>query len=151
MKTVEVVQALVQGTVSELGFELIDVEFQKEQTDWVLTIYIDSPGGVLIDDCERVSRAVEPILDEVDPIAQSYFLSVSSPGLDRPLKKDRDFERNMGKDIVVKLYAPVEKKKEFIGSLTGFDAQSFTIACRDGKARSFLRKDAASVKPHIVF
>ncbi len=111
MKTVEVVQALVQGTVSELGCELIDVEFQKEQTDWVLTIYIDSPGGVLIDDCERVSRAVEPILDEADPIAQSYFLSVSSPGLDRPLKKDRDFERNMGKDIVVKLYAPWKRRR----------------------------------------
>ncbi len=151
MKTIDVVQALVQGAISELGFELIDVEFQKEQTDWVLTLFIDSPGGVLIDDCERVSRAVEPILDEADPITQSYFLSVSSPGLDRPLKKDRDFERNMGKDIVVKLYAPIDKKKEFIGLLVGYDAQSFTIDCRDGKTRSFLRKDAATIKPYIVF
>ena len=150
MKTVEVVHALVLNTVTELGYELVDVEFQKEQTDWVLTLYIDSSNGISLDDCERVSRAVEPVLDEADPIVQSYFLSVSSPGLDRPIKKDRDFERNIGKDIIVKLYAAVDKKKEFIGTLKEFDAQSFTIEIK-GNIRCFLRKDAASIKPHIVF
>ncbi len=150
MKTVEVVHALVLNTVTELGYELVDVEFQKEQTDWVLTLYIDSSSGISLDDCERVSRAVEPVLDEADPIVQSYFLSVSSPGLDRPIKKDRDFERNIGKDIIVKLYAAVDKKKEFIGTLKEFDAQSFTIESK-GNIRCFLRKDAASIKPHIVF
>ncbi len=151
MKTVDVVQALVQGAVSDLGYELIDVEFQKEQTDWILTLYIDKPNGVTVDDCERVSRAVEPLLDEADPISQSYFLSVSSPGLDRPLKKERDFERNLNKDIIVKLYAPQDKKKEFIGTLLRFDADSFTIAEKNGKERTILRKDAANIRPHIVF
>ena len=151
MKTVDVVQALVQSTVSELGYELIDVEFQKEQTDWILTLYIDSPNGVTVDDCEQVSRAVEPLLDEADPITQSYFLSVSSPGIDRPLKKERDFERSLNKEIVVKLYAPQDKKKEFIGTLLRFDADAFTIAEKNGKERTILKKDAASVRPHIVF
>ncbi len=151
MKTVDVVQALVQSTVSELGYELIDVEFQKEQTDWILTLYIDSPNGVTVDDCEQVSRAVEPLLDEADPITQSYFLSVSSPGIDRPLKKERDFERSLNKEIVVKLYAPQDKKKEFIGTLLRFDADAFTIVEKNGKERTILKKDAASVRPHIVF
>ncbi len=151
MKTVDVVQALVQSTVSELGYELIDVEFQKEQTDWILTLYIDSPNGVTVDDCEQVSRAVEPLLDEADPITQSYFLSVSSPGIDRPLKKERDFERSLNKEIAVKLYAPQDKKKEFIGTLLRFDADTFTIAEKNGKERTILKKDAASVRPHIVF
>ena len=151
MKTVDVVQALVQSTVSELGYELIDVEFQKEQTDWILTLYIDSPNGVTVDDCEQVSRAVEPLLDDADPITQSYFLSVSSPGIDRPLKKERDFERSLNKEIVVKLYAPQDKKKEFIGTLLRFDADAFTIAEKNGKERTILKKDAASVRPHIVF
>lgn len=151
MKTVDTVQALTQGAISALGFELIDIEFQKEQTDWVLTLYIDSPNGITIDDCERVSRAVEPLLDEADPIPQAYFLSVSSPGLDRPLKKDRDFERALGKAVDVKLYAPQDKKKEFSGALLRFDAESFTIGEPNGKERTILRKDAANVRPHIDF
>ncbi len=151
MKTADIVHALVQGTVSDMGYELIDVEFQKEQTDWVLTLYIDSVNGVTIDDCERVSRAVEPVLDEADPIVQSYFLSVSSPGLDRPLKKDRDFERSIGKELTVKLYAPLEKKKEFTGTLKSFDGEAFTLDCKDGKERTFLRKDAANIRPYITF
>ena len=134
-----------------MGYELIDVEFLKEQTDWVLTLYIDSMNGITIDDCERVSRAVEPILDEADPVVQSYFLSVSSPGLDRPLKKDCDFERSIGKELTVKLYAPLDKKKEFTGTLKSFDSEVFTLDCKDGKERTFLRKDAANVRPYIAF
>ena len=151
MKTVDTVQALTQGAISALGFELIDVEFQKEQTDWVLTLYIDSPDGITIDDCERVSRAVEPLLDAADPIPQSYFLSVSSPGLDRPLKKDADFARGLNKKVDVKLYAPQDKKKEFQGTLLRFDADSFTIEEQGGRERTILRKDAANVRPHIDF
>jgi len=150
LKTADTVQALTQGAISALGFELIDVEFLKEQADWVLTLYIDSPNGITIDDCERVSRAVEPLLDAADPIPQFYFLSVSSPGLDRPLKKDRDFERALNKKVDVKLYAPQDKKKEFSGTLVRFDADSFTIAQAD-KERRILRKDAANVRPHIDF
>ena len=110
----------------------------------MLTLYIDAPDGVSLDDCERVSRAVDPILDEADPIPDAYYLSVSSIGIDRPLRKDKDFARN------------VNKKKEFVGTLVSFDADSFTIALlgKGGAAGSEMRiarKDAALVRPHIDF
>ena len=156
MKITEVVDQAVRATVEALGFELDEVEYQKEQGNWVLTLYIDAPGGVTLDDCERVSHAVDPILDEADPIPDAYYLSVSSIGLDRPLKKDRDFARNVGNKLDVKLYAPVNKKKEFLGTLVSFDADSFTIALVEkggatGSEMTIARKDAALVRPHIDF
>ena len=150
MKTTEIVESLVLDTVQSLGFELCDVEFQKEYGNWVLTLYIDKPGGVTIDDCELVSKAVDPILDEKDPIEQQYYLSVSSLGLDRPLKKDGDYRRNMGNDISVKLYAPFNGKKEYTGRLSAFDDTSLTIETEDGSV-CINRKDAASVKPVVTF
>ena len=156
MKITEAVDQAVRATVEALGFELDEVEYQKEQGNWVLTLYIDAPGGVTLDDCERVSHAVDPILDEADPIPDAYYLSVSSIGLDRPLKKDRDFARNVGNKLDVKLYAPVNKKKEFLGTLVSFDADSFTIALVEkggaaGSEMTIARKDAALVRPHIDF
>ena len=156
MKITETVDQAVRATVEALGFELDEVEYQKEQGNWVLTLYIDAPEGVTLDDCERVSHAVDPILDEADPIPDAYYLSVSSIGLDRPLKKDRDFARNVGNKLDVKLYAPVNKKKEFLGTLVSFDADFFTIALvgKDGAVGSEMtiaRKDAALVRPHIDF
>jgi ribosome maturation factor RimP len=150
LKTTEIVESLVLDTVQSLGFELCDVEFQKEYGNWVLTLYIDKPGGVTIDDCELVSKAVDPILDEKDPIEQQYYLSVSSLGLDRPLKKDGDYRRNMGNDISVKLYAPFNGKKEYTGRLSAFDDTSLTIETEDGSV-CINRKDAASVKPVVTF
>lgn len=156
MKITETVDQAVRATVEALGFELDEVEYQKEQGNWVLTLYIDAPEGVTLDDCERVSHAVDPILDEADPIPDAYYLSVSSIGLDRPLKKDRDFARNIGNKLDVKLYAPVNKKKEFLGTLVSFDADSFTIAIVEkggaaGNEMTIARKDAALVRPHIDF
>ena len=156
MKITEAVDQAVRATVEALGFELDEVEYQKEQGNWVLTLYIDAPEGVTLDDCERVSHAVDPILDEADPIPDAYYLSVSSIGLDRPLKKDRDFVRNVGNKLDVKLYAPVNKKKEFLGTLVSFDADSFTIALVEkggaaGNEMTIARKDAALVRPHIDF
>lgn len=151
MKTTELVDSLVRSTIAGLGFELDEVEYIKEYGSMVLTLYIDAPEGVSLDDCERVSRAVEPILDEKDPIAEQYYLSVSSIGLDRPLKKDKDYQRNLGQKVQVKLYAPVEKKKEFLGVLTAFDADGFTLEQEKGQTITFLRKDAALVKPWIEF
>lgn len=152
MKTTDKIDALVRTAVETAGYELLEVEFRKEAAGWVLTLYIDAPQGVSLDDCERVSRLADPILDEADPIAQRYYLSVSSPGVDRPLKQDRDYEKNLGKPITVKLYAPVEKKKEFTGTLTAFDEQEFTISlAKTGKQMTFARKDAASVKPYVSF
>ncbi|MDL2217571.1 ribosome maturation factor RimP [Christensenellaceae bacterium OttesenSCG-928-M15] len=151
MKTTEIVRELVEGTVTALGYDLVDVEFKKEQAGWVLTFFIDKQDGVSLDDCERVSREIDPILDEADPIAQPYYLSVSSPGLDRPLKTDKDLLRYLEKPVIVKLYAQVEKKKEFTGELKGVDEQTLTLVCNDKKERVFLRKDIAQVKPHIDF
>lgn len=156
MKITETVDQAVRATVEALGFELDEVEYQKEQGNWVLTLYIDAPEGVTLDDCERVSHAVDPILDEADPIPDAYYLSVSSIGLDRPLKKDRDFARNIGNKLDVKLYAPVNKKKEFLGTLVSFDADFFTIALVEkggaaGNEMTIARKDAALVRPHIDF
>ena len=156
MKITEAVDQAVRATVEALGFELDEVEYQKEQGNWVLTLYIDAPEGVTLDDCERVSHAVDPILDEADPIPDAYYLSVSSIGLDRPLKKDRDFARNIGNKLDVKLYAPVNKKKEFLGTLVSFDADSFTIALVEkggaaGNEMTIARKDAAQVRQHKDF
>ena len=150
MKTTQRVEELVKGVVEALGFELCDVEFQKEYGSWVLTLYIDRPEGVTIDDCERVSKAVDPVLDEADPIEQAYVLSVSSLGLDRPLKKDADFVRNLGKRVEVKLYSPLDGKKEFVGELVRFDEASVTILL-DGAERIIERKSIALARPELVF
>ncbi len=150
MNTAQKVEQLLGQTVSELGFELCDVEFAKEYGDWVLTLYIDQPGGVTIDDCERVSRAVDPILDEADPIEQAYMLSVSSLGLDRPLKKDADFARNIGKRIEIKLFAPKDGKKAFVGELIRFDESSVVVRL-DGGELTLERKAIALARPELVF
>ena len=151
MKTTEIVDSLVRGKIAEMGYELDEVEYVKEYGNMVLTLYIDSENGVTIDDCEKVSRAIDPILDENDPIEEAYYLSVSSIGIDRPLKKDRAFERNMGKKLQVKLYAPINKKKELLGVLTGYDGESFTISVEKTGEVTIKRKDAALIRPWIDF
>ncbi|MCE5235941.1 MAG: ribosome maturation factor RimP [Clostridiaceae bacterium] len=151
MRTVETIDALVRPLVASLGYELDEVEFKKEQGNWVLTLYLDGENPITLGDCEKVSRAVEPILDEADPIEQAYYLSVSSIGLDRPLKKDKDFARNVGKALDVRLYAPIDKKKEYTGTLLSFDEESFTLKLKAGAELKIKRKDASSVKPHLDF
>lgn len=150
LNTAQKAEQLLKKTVETLGFELCDVEFVKEYGDWVLTLYIDQPGGVSIDDCERVSKTVEPILDEADPIEQQYVLSVSSLGLDRPLKKDADFQRNIGKRIEIRLFAPKDGKKEFAGELLRFDEASLVIRFQEGEL-SLERKAVALARPELVF
>jgi ribosome maturation factor RimP len=151
MKTTEICENLCKAKIESMGFELCDVEYQKEYGDWVLTFYIDKPGGVTIDECEEVSRAIEPILDEADPIESEYVLSVSSLGIDRPLKKDRDFERAMGTELEIKLYAPQGGKKQWIGTLTAYDADSFTVETESGETLTVKKKDCALVRPNIRF
>lgn len=150
MNTAQKAEQLLKQTVEELGFELCDVEFLKEYGDWVLTLYIDKPGGVTIDDCERVSKTVDPILDEADPIEQQYYLSVSSLGLDRPLKKDADFQRNLGKCIEIKLFAPFNGKKEWKGELVHFDETSLVLRAENGEM-TLERKAVALARPELVF
>lgn len=150
MKLSDNVFELVEPAVNALGYELYDVEFAKEYDNWVLTIYIDGPDGISLDDCERVSTALDPLLDEADPIKQAYYLSVSSIGIDRPLKKDKDFARNIGKMLDIKLYAPVDGKKEFCARLDSFDESNFTVII-NGKSITIARRAAAMLRPHIDF
>lgn len=151
MRTTETVDALLRPEIVSLGYELDEVEYKKEQGNWVLTLYLDSDKPITIDDCERVSRAVEPILDVADPIEQAYYLSVSSIGLDRPLKKDKDFLRNLNKPLDIRLYVPINKKKEYTGTLLSFDEENFTLQVKGGAELTIKRKDASSVKPHLDF
>lgn len=151
MKTTDIIDSLVREKIAQLGFELDEVEYAKEYGSMVLTLYIESPNGVTLDDCEKVSRAVEPILDENDPIEEAYYLSVSSIGIDRPLKKDKDFLRNMGNKLQIKLYAPINKKKELIGVLKAYNEDEFTIEVEKMGQFTIKRKDAALIRPWIDF
>ena len=143
-------EQLLKQPIEVLGFELCDVEFIKEYGDWVLTLYINKEGGVNIDDCEQVSRAVDPLLDAADPIEQAYMLSVSSLGLDRPLKKDADYARNIGKRIELKLFAPKDGKKEFTGELVSFDENSVVVRIGSGEL-TLERKAIALARPELKF
>lgn len=151
MKTTETVEALLKQQIETLGFELCDVEFAKEYGNWVLTLFVDKEGGVTLDDCELISKTVDPILDQADPIEQSYYLSVSSLGLDRPLKKDRDFARKLGQEVTVRLYAPQDGKKEWIGTLLSYNAASVVIQTEREQTVEILRKNISVVKPYLRF
>ena len=144
----EAVEAIVQEIVQDSDLEVVDVEYVKER-DWYLRIYLDKEGGIEIDDCQRISEALEQILDEKDLLKDAYILEVSSPGLDRVLKKARDFEREQGKDVEVTFYAPVDGKKTWVGMLTGYDREKNAIVL-DGEKELPLEK-TAQVRLHIDF
>jgi Uncharacterized protein conserved in bacteria len=145
------VEQVARPVTEAMGYEYIDTEFAKQGKDWILTLYIGGPDGITLDDCEKVSRAVDPLLDEKDFIEQQYYLCVSSVGLDRPLKTKRDIERNMGKCVDVKLYKPLEGKKEYSGQITGVGEDSVEIRLTDGKAIAIPLKEAAKISLHIEF
>ncbi len=144
-------EALIQPVIEENQFELVDVEYVTEAGEWYLRAYIDKPGGVTVDDCEKVSRAFEARLDEADLIADAYILEVSSPGLDRPLKKEKDYRRAMGKEIELHTYKPVDGEKQFFGTLQEFDADSVTIRTEEEQTRTFLKKDLALIRMAVFF
>ena len=143
-------EALLAPIVEEAGFELVDVEYVKEAGCWYLRGYIDKPGGIAVDDCEAVSRVFSDRLDEDDFIEDSYIMEISSPGLDRPLKKDKDFARSMGKAVEIRTYRPIDRQKEFSGVLTAYDDNSVTID-EDGNLRTFDRKEIALIRLMIEF
>lgn len=136
---------LAQPIVDALTFELVDVEFLKEGANWYLRVYIDKADGVAIEDCQAVSEQLSDKLDEMDPIRHSYILEVSSPG-ERPLKKDRDYERFRGEAVEVKLYQPMNGKKIYEGELLGLTGDIFEIKTNEGETISFNRKDTALVR-----
>ena len=143
-------EALLLPIVEREGFELVDVEYVKEAGNWYLRGYIDKPGGITVNDCEAVSRAFSDKLDENDFIEDSYIMEISSPGLDRPLKKEKDFARSMGKLVEIRTYRPIEKQKEFCGILNAYDESSVTID-EDGQLRTFDKKDIALIRLAIEF
>ena len=143
-------EALLAPIVEEAGFELVDVEYVKEAGCWYLRGYIDKPGGITVNDCEAVSRVFSDRLDEDDCIEDSYIMEISSPGLDRPLKKDKDFARSMGKAVEIRTYRPIDRQKEFSGVLTAYDDNRVTID-DDGNLRTFDRKETALIRLKIEF
>ena len=147
------VKELVEPVIEGLGIELVDTEYVKEGSNWYLRLYIDKPGGVSIDDCQTVHEAVNDIIDEADPIDGPYIFEVSSPGLDRPLKTERDFLRNIGEIVELSLYAKDEEgSKNYEGILAGYEDGKVTIKEENSeKTRTFTMKTVSLVKKAIRF
>ncbi|EOS79719.1 hypothetical protein C817_02491 [Dorea sp. 5-2] len=141
-KTEEILLPIIE----EHGFELVDVEYVKEGSTWYLRAYIDKPGGITIDDCETVSRRLSDILDEKDYIEDAYILEVSSPGLGRPLKKEKDYKRSLGEEVEIRTYRMIEKQKEFTGILKGYDEGTVTIEIENGTEKIFDKSDIALIR-----
>lgn len=129
-KLVQEIETIISPVLIDMGVELVDIQYLKEGGRWILRIFIDQPGGVGLEDCQRVSERIDPLLDEKDPIPQSYYLEVSSPGLDRPLKKLADYERFTGSEVNVTTYGPVHGKRKFKGRLIA--ASSHAIILESG-------------------
>ena len=138
-------------TTQKHGFELVDVEYVKEAGSWYLRVYIDKEGGIAVDDCEVVSREADPILDTDDCIEESYILEVSSPGLGRPLKKDKDFARSIGEEVEVRLFRAVEGCKEYTGLLNAYDKTTVTLMLDDEKTLVLERSNIALIRLALDF
>ncbi len=148
-KIEKTVYELALPIVEEAGFELWDVEYVLEAGQRYLRVFLDSPEGIDLDDCEKISRALDPILDEKDPVPDSYIFEVGSAGCERQLKRPPDFERFKGSDVEVKLYSAVDGSKQWIGTLLAYDNGDVTIYC--GGERRFTEKQIASVRLHADF
>ena len=142
----EKTEQLLEPVVSGLGFELVDVEYVKEGGTWYLRAYIDKEGGITVNDCEAVARRMNDLLDEEDYIEESYVFEVSSPGLGRPLKKEKDYIRSMGKDVEIRTYRAVNRQKEFIGALKAYTDDTVTIETEDGEEMTFQKKEIALIR-----
>ena len=145
------IEELVQPIVDARNIEIVDIEYVKEAGQFYLRIYLEKEGGITLDDCAEVSRELNPILDEKDPIKDNYFLEVCSPGLDRPLKKDKDFERYKGRDVEIKLYKPMNGSKQFEGELVGLTEDNNIKVIIDGEEVDFTRKEVALIRLAIKF
>ena len=139
-------EKLMLPIVEEMNFELVDVEYVKEGGNYFLRAYIDKGGGITINDCETVSRRLSDLLDEADFIPDSYILEVSSPGLGRPLKKDKDFARSIGKKVEIRLFQAVNRNKEFTGVLSAYDKDSVTITQEDSEVIIIPRSGIALIR-----
>ena len=149
-KITDKVTELARPVVEEEGCSLWDVEYLREAGTWYLRIYIDKEGGVSIDDCERISRRLDPILDEADPIPESYVFEVGSAGADRELKRPSDFAQFMDSEIEVKLYKPLDGSKSFVGRLAGYEEGTVVLDWR-GKELRFAPAQIAQVRLYVSF
>ncbi len=145
MNSVQMVEKLAQKVADELGLELVEVTLQKESRGKCLCLYVDKDGGITLDDCERFHKLVQPLFEDVD----YDIMEVSSPGVDRPIKNMRDFERHKGDMVEVKLFAPVNGSKLYQGALTAMDDATVTITDTDDEAITFERKAVAIIKPMV--
>ncbi|MFV9509818.1 ribosome maturation factor RimP [Tepidibacillus sp. LV47] len=150
-KIVEIVEKLVLPILDQEQLELVDIEYKKEGSNWFLRVFIDrEQGGVDLDDCSRISERLSQELDKVDPIPNPYFLEVSSPGAERPLKNEKDFHKAIGKHVHITTYEPIENQKVFEGKLLNFEGDVVTIEERK-KVYKIPYKSVASARLAIVF
>ncbi len=150
-KVVQICEQKINPIITELGYEVVEVEYAKMSNGMNLTFFIDSPNGITIDDCEKVNDAITDVLDEINPTNdESYTLNVSSPGLDRPIKNYNDFLRNKGKLVEISLYTQVDKKKNYQGLLEDFTDENVCLII-DNKPKTFERKNVSKISPVIEF
>ncbi|MDI6604871.1 MAG: ribosome maturation factor RimP [Thermoanaerobacteraceae bacterium] len=149
-KIEEITRDIVMPVIIQNKYELVDVEYKKEGSNWYLRVYIDKDGGVSLDDCQLVSEYLSSKLDEIDPLQNSYILEVSSPGIDRPLRSARDFEKFKGYLVEISLYTAIDQKKKFVGELMGLFDDKILIL-ENGIQREFNIKDVSLIKPVIKF
>ena len=139
-------EQLILPILERMQFELVDVEYVKEGSTYYLRAYIDKEGGITINDCEAVAREMNELLDQEDFISDSYTFEVSSPGLGRPLKKEKDYIRSMGKEVEIRTYRAINREKEFYGILSAYDENTVTIKTEDGTEMTFEKSDIALIR-----
>lgn len=139
-------EELITPILDRMNFELVDVEYVKEGGTWYLRAYIDKEGGITVNDCEAVAREMNEILDKEDFVEDSYVFEVSSPGLGRPLKKEKDYVRSMGKEVEIRTYRAINREKEFYGILSAYDENTVTIKTEDETEMMFEKSDIALIR-----
>ena len=139
-------EELITPILDRMNFELVDVEYVKEGGTWYLRAYIDKEGGITVNDCEAVAREMNEILDKEDFVEDSYVFEVSSPGLGRPLKKEKDYVRSMGKEVEIRTYRAINREKEFYGILYAYDENTVTIKTEDETEMTFEKSDIALIR-----
>ena len=139
-------EELITPILDRMNFELGDVEYVKEGGTWYLRAYIDKEGGITVNDCEAVAREMNEILDREDFVEDSYVFEVSSPGLGRPLKKEKDYIRSMGKEVEIRTYRAINREKEFYGILSAYDENTVTIKTEDETEMTFEKSDIALIR-----
>lgn len=150
-KVEKITEELISPIIEKEAYELVDIEFKKEGPHRFLRVYIDKPGGITLDDCQKVSEELSEKLDALDPIPENYYLEVSSPGIDRPLKKDSDFEKLKGELVEVKLYEPLNGQKIFEGELLGLEKDIIKLSVENVGMVEIPKEKAAIVRLSIKF